>query len=169
MYWGAYMKVLVAYMSRTGNTKKVAEAIYGVIPEPKEIKRVEDVTTLEGYDLTFLGFPILRFGPDGKTKTFLETHVKDKTIALFVTHMAPEGIPELQEWLQKFRDAAVGANILGFFDCQGEIHGLMKTIVRLNRDPHVRESIQTSQGKPDTVRLERARTFANETMNKLKP
>ena len=45
------MKVLVAYMSQTGNTKKVAEAIYGAIPQPKEIKRVEDVTSLEGYDL----------------------------------------------------------------------------------------------------------------------
>jgi len=49
------VKVLVAYMSRTGNTKKVAEAIHGAIPQPKEIRRVEDVTSLEGYDLSFLG------------------------------------------------------------------------------------------------------------------
>jgi flavodoxin len=60
------MKVLVAYMSRTGNTKKVAEAIYDAISQPKEIKRVEDVTSLEGYDLSFLGFPIHGFGPDKK-------------------------------------------------------------------------------------------------------
>ena len=163
------MKVLVAYMSQTGNTKKVAEAIYGVIPEPKEIKRVEDVTSLEGYDLTFLGFPMRRYGPDEKVKTFLETHVRDRTIALFITHMAPEGVPELAEWLGKFRDAAAGANIAGVFDCQGEIHGLMKTMVRFHPDPHVREAIKTSQGKPDEMRLERARTFANETVNKLKP
>ena len=83
------MKVLVAYMSRTGNTKKVAEAIYGAIPQPKEIKRVEDVTSLEGYDLAFLGFPMHSFGPDKPVKTFLETHVKDRAIALFITHMAP--------------------------------------------------------------------------------
>jgi hypothetical protein len=83
--------------------------------------------------------------------------------------MAPEGVPELQEWIQKFRDAAVGANIVGVFDCQGEIHGFMKTIVRFHRDPHVRESIQMSKGMPDAVRLERARTFANEVMNKLNP
>ena len=124
---------------------------------------------LEGYDLAFLGFPIRAYGPEKQAKAFLETHVKDRAIALFVTHMAPEDAPELQGWLQKFRDAAVGANIVGVFDCQGEIHGLMKTIVRFHRDPHVRESIQMSQGKPDAVRLERARTFANETMNKLKP
>ena len=52
------------YMSQTGNTKKIAEAIYDAIPQPKEIKRVEEVTSLEGYDLSFLGFPTLRFGPD---------------------------------------------------------------------------------------------------------
>ena len=162
------MKVLVAYMSQTGNTKKVAEAIYGVLPEPKEIKPVKDVATLEGYDLAFLGFPCHASGPEKQVKTFLGKHVKDRTIALFITHMAPEEAPPLKEWIQNFRDAAVGANIVGIFDCQGEVRGLMKTIVRFHRDPNVRESIQTSQGKPDAVRLERARTFANEMMNKVK-
>ena len=156
-------------MSRTGNTKKVAEAIYGAIPQPKEIKRVEDVTSLEGYDLSFLGFPIRAYGPDKQAKAFLETHVKDRAIALFITHMAPEGVPELQEWIQKFRDGAVGANIIGVFDCQGEIHGLMKIICRIHPDPHVRASVGLSRGQPDAARLERARAFANETMNRLKP
>ena len=32
------MKILVAYMSVTGNTKKVAESIYDAITEEKEIK-----------------------------------------------------------------------------------------------------------------------------------
>jgi hypothetical protein len=75
----------------------------------------------------------------------------------------------LQGWIQKFRDAAVGANIVGVFDCQGEIHGLMKIIARFHRDPHVRASVGLSRGQPDAARLERARTFANETMNRLKP
>ncbi len=67
------MKVLVAYMSQTGNTKKVAEAIYGAIPAPKDIKRVEEVTSLEGYDLSFLGFPMHAFGPDEPVINFLKT------------------------------------------------------------------------------------------------
>lgn len=91
------MKVLIAYMSRTGNTKKVAEAIYGAVPEPKEISRCGDVKSLDGYDLSFLGFPMHVYGPDKKAKVFLETHAKDKTIALFITHMAPEEAPTLPE------------------------------------------------------------------------
>jgi len=165
------VKVLVAYMSRTGNTKKVAEAIYDAIPQPKEIKRAEDVTSLEGYDLSFLGFPMHEFGPDKQVKTFLETHVKDRTIALFITHMSPENALHLPEWIQKFRDAAAGANIVGVFDCQGQLNSrLVRTFMRFSTNPRLRAAARDNigEGQPDATRLERARTFANETMNKLK-
>lgn len=162
------MKVLVAYMSQTGNTKKIAEAIYDAIPQPKEIKRVDDVTSLEGYDLAFLGFPIHASGPDKKAKAFLETHAKNRTMALFITHAATDGAPPVQGWIQKFRDAAVGANIVGVFECQGQASRLIKTIMLLNRNPGVRASARSSQGQPDASRLERVRTFANEIMNKIK-
>jgi len=163
------MKVLVAYMSWTGNTKKIAEAIYDAIPQPKEIKRVEDVTSLEGYDLAFLGFPVHSFGPDEPTKTFLGTHVKDRAIALFITHMAPEHSPALQGIIQKFRDAAVGANIAGIFDCQGQACEEVKTFMLNSPSPLLRAAAQadSSQGQLDATRLERARTFANEIMNGL--
>jgi len=171
VHWGLYVNVLVAYMSRTGNTKKVAEAIYGAIPQPKEIRRVEEVTSLEGYDLTFLGFPMRLTGPDKQAKAFLETHVKDRAIALFITHMAPESHPRLQERFQKFRDAAVGANIVGIFDCQGQASRRIKIIMRFSPNPRLRAAARedSSQGQPDATRLERARTFANEIMNRLKP
>ena len=162
------MRVLVAYMSRTGNTKKVAEAIYDAIPQPKEIKRVEDVSSLEGYDLTFLGFPIHASGPDKQAKTFLQTNVKNSSIALFFTHAAIDGAPPVEGWIQKFRDASTGANIVSTFECQGQASGLVKTIMLLNLNPKVRESARASKGQPDATRLERARTFANETINKLK-
>ena len=61
------MKILVAYLSKTGNTKKVAEAIFDEITDEKELKKIEDVDSLDGYDYSFLGFPIQRMGPDKKT------------------------------------------------------------------------------------------------------
>ncbi|MGD0805804.1 MAG: flavodoxin family protein [Candidatus Bathyarchaeia archaeon] len=164
------MNVLIAYMSQTGNTKKVAEAIYSAIPQPKEIKRVEDVTSLEGYDFAFLGFPTHGYGPDKKVKTFFETHAKGRSIALFITHMAPDGAPPLQDWIQKFRDAAVGANIVGVFDCQGQLNSpLLKIVMRINPNPQIRASARSSKGQPDAARLERAGAFANEMLNRLKP
>src|SRR4030042_5468710 len=73
---GDIMKVLVAYMSSTGNTKKIAEAIYGEIAAEKEIKLIGEVEDIGAYDLTFLGFPTHGYGPDKKTKAFLETLCK---------------------------------------------------------------------------------------------
>ena len=158
-------------MSRTGNTKKVAEAIYNMIPQPKEIKRVEEVISLEDYDLSFLGFPIHGSGPDKKAKTFLEKNVNNRTIALFITHIAPEDEPLLQEWIQKFKEAAIVANIIGVFNCQGQVSRLIKTLIRISPDSQIREwaRLDSSQGQPDEESLIRARAFANEIMNKHKP
>ena len=163
------MKILIAYISQTVNTKKVAEAIYSAIPEPKEIKRLEDVKSLESYDLSFLGFPIHASGPDKKAKTFLERYTKDRSIALFITHMSPEYAKELPGWIQKFRDAAVGANCLGVFDCQGQGSALIKFIMRIAPNPQIRKfaKLDNSRGQPDSARLERAKIFANEIMNKI--
>ncbi len=161
--------VLVAYLSQTGNTKKVAEAIYGAVPGPKEIKPIKEVSTLDGYDLAFLGFPIHKLGPDDQEKAYLKKLVNGKKIALFITHMAPEDAPELKGWLQKFNEAAAGANILGMFDCQGEASGFVKFFLRFAPDPALREGRKrdNSQGQPDAARLERAKFFATEMMAKL--
>ena len=80
--------------------------------------------------------------------------------------MAPEHAPPLQGWIQKFRDAAAGANVIGVFDCQGQASGLIKILMGIILF-FMREA-DTSQGQPDAARLEVARTFANEMMNKLK-
>ena len=52
------MKVLVTYMSKTGNTRKIAEAMYEEIDADKEIMPVDKVDNIRNYDLTFMGFPI---------------------------------------------------------------------------------------------------------------
>ncbi len=40
------MKTLVTYMSQTGNTKKIAEAIYGELEGEKDIKPIAEVKVL---------------------------------------------------------------------------------------------------------------------------
>jgi flavodoxin len=164
------MKVLVAYMSSTGNTKKVAEAIYGEITGEKEIKRVEDVPDIGIYDLSFLGFPTHQFGPDKKTKEFLERQCSDgRKVALFVTHCAPENVPEVQEWMAKFKQEAAGANLVGFFDCQGELAKSVEMVMKIAPKKEIRSFAKNhnSKGQPDEARLMRAREFARDTMKHL--
>ncbi|MFB0563605.1 MAG: flavodoxin family protein [Candidatus Lokiarchaeia archaeon] len=165
------MKVLVIYWTQTGNTKKIAEAIYQEIKEKKEIKKLDQVDNLEGYDLTFVGFPINAFGPAAKAKKFLEENAKGKNIALFITHAAPEDMEELQEWLARCKELAAEANLVGFFDCQGELSEQIANILKKQEDQKLRsfgEMRDQTLGQPDASRVERARVFARETMKKFK-
>jgi len=163
------MKALVAYMSKTGNTKKVAEAIFEALDCEKEIMPVEQVADISGYDLSFLGFPVQRFGPDPKTVRLLQQHCQPgRDVALFITHAAPEDEAQLPEWLAGFRTAAARANIVGIFDCQGQLSKGTKRIMSILPMRGLRQMAKrdNSQGQPDATRLARARAFARETVAK---
>jgi flavodoxin len=158
-------------MSQTGNTKKVAEAIYEALDCEKEITPIDQVVDIGGYDLSFLGFPIHRFGPDPKTVSLLQKHCQPgRDVALFITHAAPEGESELAGWLEGFRNAAAGANIVGMFDCQGQLAKGIKFIMSIlpNREIRAMARRDNSQGQPDAVRLDRARAYAREMLERKK-
>ena len=111
------MRYLVTYWSQTGNTRKVAEAIFEVLPAEKSLKPFDEVETLDGYDFIFTGFPILQFGPPPAAKIFLSTHAAGKNIAMFVTHAIPGANPQQQVMLGKelgrCRSAFAKSEILG--------------------------------------------------------
>ena len=164
------MKALVAYLSKTGNTKKIAEAIFEEIGDEKEIKPIDKVGSIEGYDIAFLGFPIHAMGPDKKTVELLEKHcVNGRNVALFITHMAPEDAQELPTWLDKFRRAASGASIVDVFDCQGQVAKPIKLFMLMAPDAKLRSWARkdNSKGQPDKARLDRARVFSKNVMKRL--
>ncbi len=154
----------------TGNTRKVAEAIYAELACEKEIKPISEVEDIGAYDISFLGFPTHQFGPDKKSKELLARHCKDgRKVALFVTHCAPEDAPELQQWMTKFKEAAAGANLVGFFDCQGQLAKALEVIMRMSTKKEIRFFAKNhrSNGQPDETRLMRARAFARDTLARL--
>jgi len=165
------MKVMVAYMSETGNTRKIAEAIFREIREEKEIKELSEIDELEGCDFAFVGFPVHGYGAPEEAKRFLEKHCIGKTIALFVTHGAPEDSVKLQPWLAKCKEAAGGANVIGMFNCQGELAQYVIDELLKSDDPKVRswgEAGPSTRGQPDAARVEQARVFAQEIMERIK-
>ena len=164
------MKVLVTYMTQSGNTRKVAEAIYGEIKTDKEILPLQEVESLQGYDLSFIGFPIVRFGPEEAVRTFLKQHTRGKRIVLFITHAAPEESPALSQWFAPAQEAASGAELVGLFNCQGALAQPVKEFMLNSSNPQLEEWAKhdTSQGQPDAKRLERARSFAREIMDRVK-
>jgi flavodoxin len=156
-------------MSQTGNTKKVAEAIFQEIKCKKEIKQMSEVNSLDGYDLAFIGLPIQAYQPAGDAKSFLEERTKGKNIALFVTHASPEDNPEVKQWLNLCKVAAAGAKILGVFDCQGELSQVIADFMLNSGDPSLVEAAKQRSltvGQPNAARLKKARSFAKEIMKK---
>ena len=164
------MKTLVTYMSQTGKTKKVAEAIYSELTGEKEIKPISEVKNLEGYDLAFIGFPILQFDVPPVVKTFLSANTKDKNIAIFMTHAVPEGFEAIHSWTGSYEKAAVGANILGAFDCQGELAQPVIDMLLKSDDPQMKafgEIGPSTKGQPDQSRLQKAKEFAKNIQAKV--
>jgi flavodoxin len=165
------MKTLVTYFSQTGKTKLVAEAVYEAVEGEKDLRPMEGVASLEGYDLVFVGFPVIAFGPAPQAKEFLKKHGAGKKVALFITHAAPEGDEKLMEWLAKCREAAAGADLLGMFDCQGELSEQIADLLIKSDDPLLKafgERRGETIGQPDESRLQKARLFAAEIMGKVK-
>ena len=157
------MQVLVVYQSLTGNTKKVAEAIFDTIGHQKEIKELSQVTTLEGYDLVFVGFPIMGFGPSQEVKSFLANQAAGRDAALFITHASPEDSEPLKGWLQTCKDSAANTNLKATFHCQGEMSEQIADLMLKSGDAQAAEwgkDRASTAGQPDATRLQRARDWA---------
>jgi flavodoxin len=167
------MKILVTYRSATGNTKKIAEVIFGEIDGVKEIKPFKEVETLVGYDFVFVGCPIEFFGVGKATKKWLDKHVDGMRIGLFCTHGAPEYAPGVPLWTQALKDAAIdsGAEIVSFFNCQGELSQKVLDMMLNDEDSYVRELASFGRedtiGQPDESRIAKAREFALDTLKRI--
>ena len=115
------MKYRVAYMSETGNTEKVAKAIYEELPSPKKIELIGDADGCDEAELVFIGFPLHTFGPPELARQFAGKLGGRNKVALFVTHASSDDYQEMPLWLDRCRAVAKNADVLGLFHCQGEM------------------------------------------------
>ena len=82
------MRILVAYYSRTGNTKfvaeKIAEKLNAAIRE--KLTEIEQTKTIDGYDLVIVGSPVWAGKITPASRTFLvKNDLSGKQVAFFVT------------------------------------------------------------------------------------
>lgn len=169
------IRTLVLYYSKTGNTEKVAEAIFRNIPENKKIMRFSDKFDLADFDLIFVGFPIYNFGPIGQAKEFITNSLQGRNIALFMTMSltaapASDQVKELYDLtIQSCRACAEKSNVLGIFDCPGELSESAADALLKSEDPMLRMfgSVRhISIGFPNEKNIEEAEAFAREILLK---
>ena len=121
------MKTLVTYFTQTGNTEKIAQAIYCSVPGQKELKKLSEAGDADTFDLVFVGFPIYNFEPPRAVKEFIEHRLKNKNIVLFIT-MSLTSVPKddrtatlYNMTINNCRSCAQNSNIIDVFDCPGEL------------------------------------------------
>jgi menaquinone-dependent protoporphyrinogen IX oxidase len=170
------MNILVTYWSQTGNTAKVAGVIFEALPPDKTLKPMDEVTTMEGFDLIFIGFPIMQFGPPAAAKQFIAAHAGGKNIALFVTHamLSNSDDPKQQVMLKNELDKCMAvcsqANLLGMYHCQGELSAKITGELQNSGIPMLMEFAAmrpATIGHPDFEEMRQAKEFAARIINGL--
>ena len=87
------MKTCVVYFSRTGNTKRLAQAIAESTNAPVFDMASSEPSVAENFDLVILGTPVEGFRPAKETLDFVERmpKVEGKKAILFCTHAIAKG------------------------------------------------------------------------------
>ena len=154
-------KILVTYVTWSGNTKKVADAIFEALKDDKMIKPSDDVQTLDEYQLIFIGFPVHSHSVPFKTEEFIKKLPAGKKIALFSTHGSLTGSRLSREALEHASILISSSKILGTFSCRGKVS--IQAMEVLSKSPEHKawvEMAASAQTHPDKSDLEDARTFA---------
>ena len=116
------MKTLVTYSTLTGNTKKIAEAIFEVIKGEKELLSIKEVKDTNSYERIIVGYWVDKGDANEESKKFME-ELKDKKVGTFGTLGAYPDSDHAKDCVKKIGDALRVNNntIIAEFICQGAI------------------------------------------------
>ena len=166
------MKVLVAYFSQSGNTEKVAKAIWEEASQGNEadLKKLEDITPgdVAQYDFIFMGSPLHSGGLAVPVKECLSQlqAASGQKLAVFITHFAP-AYPdqELDKFTEPVKAACKekGIEYKGCFDCQGalveSLHAAVQKKLDMS-DAQWADMVRQMTGHPDEKDVANAKACA---------
>jgi flavodoxin len=109
------------YSSQTGNTRKLAKAVYEVLTGEKALYPVDEAPDPAGYDLIALGFWFMQGKPDPKASEYLG-RVEKQPLFLFATHGAGAGSDHAIHGMALAKSLAPESDIRGSYSCQGEVN-----------------------------------------------
>jgi flavodoxin len=156
------MNTLVTYFSESGNTEKLAQAIYeGIDRSKKTILPLKDAEGVEDYDLIFCGFPVHSHSVPGKMESFIKKIPEGKKVAFFATHGSLRGGELAITAFYHALTLASKLNILGTFGSRGKVKpSIIDALMQKAEHKAWAEEAQSAAGHPDEGDLEDARDFA---------
>ncbi len=126
------MKSLVVYSSQTGNTRKLAETVFELLPREKALYPVDEAPDPSGYDFIAVGFWLMSGKPDPKSTEYLGK-IGKKPLFLFATHGARVGSDHANHGMQLAKSLASESDIRGTYSCQGEVNP--KILEKVSKKP----------------------------------
>jgi flavodoxin len=180
------MKVLVAYYSETGNTEKIAKAIYEEASREHEarLERVGDINaeTLNDYHLVFLGSACHSSDLAAPVKKLLKQLPESPRFKLagFFTHSVwtPEqgehGQAVFDRWASKCIDSFESVSkekqidFKGCYHCQGAPNFRIRVFIRfavIKSRKDWKAYIQEARKHPNQADLENAANFARKILS----
>jgi flavodoxin len=156
------MKALVAFYSESGNTEKLAKAIYDGINAPgKEIMPISDANAND-YDVIFVGFPVQASSVPAKVEKFIKSVPEGKKLAFFITHGSFRGGQLAIAALYYAFSLALKITVLGTFGCRGQVKpSLIDALLKNPEHKAWAMEAQSAAGHPDDADLEDGKEFAN--------
>ena len=162
------MKTLVVYSSRTGNTKKVAQAMAEVMPGCELLPVEKAPSSVEQYDVTAVGYWVDRGMPDAAIRAWLEG-VRNARLAFFGTLGAWPDSEHARECMARGEALALeparGNVVLGSWLCQGRVDPkVLEIMARMAGDVHPmteerKARIAEAARHPDDEDCRRAQAF----------
>jgi flavodoxin I len=171
------LKVLVTYYSDTGNTEKVAKAIYEEVSKKNkaDLKKVKDTKPeeLREYDLVFLGSPCHMHDLSAPVKKMLAALPKAPRYKLvgFLTHAAriSEKHDSYDGCFTSFEKVCKEKQIgfCGIYDCRGVRAPSIREIVRKASnmsDAEWEKECKELEKHPSSEDLQKAKEFAKQVL-----
>jgi flavodoxin len=162
------MKALVTYYSETGNTEKLAKAIFeGIEKAEKEIKPIGEVSDVDNYDVIFCGFPVQSHSVPGKPANFIKSIPGGKKVAFFSTHGSYRGGELAVQAFYYVLTLASKLKVLGTFGCRGKVNPkLIEELMKQLEHKSWAEEAHSAFDHPNAADLEDGKNWVRKMMKK---
>ncbi len=114
------MKTLIVYSSKSGNTRKLAEAVFDFLPGEKILKPVIERPDPAEYDFVVIGFWLQAGKSDPASCEYLEK-LAPSNVFLFATHGAATDSAHARNAMEVAKELVGTSKFFGSFNCQGEV------------------------------------------------
>lgn len=162
------MKALVTYYSQTGNTEKLARAIFEAIHLEKELLPIKDVKDGRGYDIIFVGFPVQAHSVPAAVHSFFKNLPDKQPIALFCTHGSLRGGHLPKQAIEHAFGLASRARVLGTLGVRGRVNPkVIDALMQTLQNQAWAVEAQGAIDHPNEADLADGRAFARDILSKV--